>query len=118
MQKKSVSSKDYVFPGVGQKYLEAYANSLRIPEEYFGKIAKQALYSKKPWNTYFEYEPPIHRFFVGGLTNFSYLLDVYIKSWRKDKVAFYWEDELGNSRALSYHDLFRDVNRFAQVLKN
>jgi acetyl-CoA synthetase len=41
-----------------------------------------------------------------------------VKSWRKDKVAFYWEDELGNTRAFSYHDLFREVNRFAKVLRN
>lgn len=118
MQKKNFKSKDYVFPGVGQKYLETYASSLKTPEEYFGEIAKQALYWKKPWEKYFEYDPPVHRFFIGGLTNFSYLLDIYVKSWRKDKVAFYWEDELGNTRALSYHDLFREVNRFAKVLKN
>jgi acetyl-CoA synthetase len=118
MQKKNVNSKDYVFPGVGPKYLEAYARSLENPEEYFGEIAKQALYWKKLWEKYFEYDPPVHRFFIGGLTNFSYLLDIYVKSWRKDKVAFYWEDELGNTRALSYHDLFREVNRFAKVLKN
>jgi acetyl-CoA synthetase len=118
MQNKSFSSKGYVFPGVWQKYTDAYVDSLRMPEEYFGEIAKQALYWKKPWDKYFEYDPPIHRFFIGGLTNYSYLLDVHEKSWRKDKVAFYWEDELGNTRALSYHDLFREVNRFAQVLKN
>jgi acetyl-CoA synthetase len=118
MQKKNFNSKDYFFPGVGQKYLDAYVGSLKTPEEYFGEIAKQALYWKKPWEKYFEYDPPIHRFFIGGLTNFTYLLDIYVKSWRKDKIAFYWEDELGNTRALSYHDLFREVNRFAKVLKN
>ena len=118
MQKKNINSKDYVFPGVGPKYLEAYARSLRNPEKYFGEIAKQALYWKKPWEKYFEYDPPLHRFFIGGLTNFSYLLDLYVKSWRKDKIAFYWEDEFGYTRALSYHDLFREVNRFAKLLKN
>jgi len=117
MQKKYLNSKDYVFPGVGVKYLEAYADSLKNPDRYFGEIAKQALFWKKPWEKYFEYDPPVHRFFVGGLTNFTYLLDIYVKSWKKDKVAFYWEDELGNSRALSYHDLFREVNRLAKVLK-
>jgi len=118
MQKKNFNSKDYVFPGVGQKYLEAHVLSLKTPEEYFGEIAKQALYWKKPWKKYFEYDPPIHRFFLGGSTNFSYWLDIYVESWRKDKVAFYWEDEFGNTRVLSYHDLFREVNRFAKVLKN
>ena len=117
MQKSSIS-KDYVFPGIWQKYADEYADSLRKPEEYFGEIAKRALYWKRPWDKYFEYDPPLHRFFIGGLTNYSYLLDVHEKSWRKDKVALYWEDEFGNARTLSYHDLFREVNRFAQVLKN
>ncbi|HML01740.1 MAG TPA: AMP-binding protein, partial [Candidatus Bathyarchaeia archaeon] len=117
MQKSSIS-KDCVFPGVWQKYADEYADSLRMPEEYFGEIAKRALYWKRPWDKYFEYDPPLHRFFIGGLTNYSYLLDVHEKSWRKDKVALYWEDEFGNARTLSYHDLFREVNRFAQVLKN
>src|SRR5512139_4347916 len=115
MQKKSLISRDYLFPGVWQKYQDAYADSIKTPEKYFGEIAKQALYWKKPWHKYFEYDPPVHRFFVGGLTNSTYLLDVYEKSWRKDKIAFYWEDELGNTRSLSYHDLFREVNKFAQV---
>ncbi|HML03165.1 MAG TPA: acetate--CoA ligase [Candidatus Bathyarchaeia archaeon] len=117
MQKSSIS-KDYVFPGIWQKYADEYADSLRKPEEYFGEIAKRALYWKKPWEKYFEYDPPVHRFFIGGLTNYSYLLDVHEKSWRKDKVALYWEDEFGNARTISYHDLFREVNGFAQVLKN
>jgi len=117
MQKSSIS-KDCVFPGVWQKYADEYADSLRMPEEYFGEIAKRALYWKRPWDKYFEYDPPLHRFFIGGLTNYSYLLDVHEKSWRKDKVALYWEDEFGNARTISYHDLFREVNGFAQVLKN
>src|SRR5512136_2579218 len=118
MQRKNFLSKDYVFPGVWQKYQDVYVESVAEPEEYFGELAKQALYWKKPWNKYFDYDPPIHRFFVGGLTNYTYLLDLYDKTWRKDKIAFYLEDELGNTRSLSYHDLFREVNRFAQVLKS
>ena len=118
MQRKNFLSKDYIFPGAWQKYQDAYVESVGTPEEYFGELAKQALYWKKLWNKYFDYDPPIHRFFVGGLTNYTYLLDLYDKTWRKDKIAFYWEDELGNTRSLSYHELFREVNRFAQVLKN
>ncbi len=118
MRKTKFNLKGYVFPGVGKKYLEEYNRSLEEPEQYFGEIAGKALYWKKPWKKYFEYDPPIHRFFIDGLTNFSYWLDIHAKSWRKDKVAFYWEDEFGNSRTLSYHDLFREVNRFAKVLKN
>ncbi len=118
MQKIDFNLKDYVFPGIGKKYLDEYGAALKYPDEYFGKIGNQALYWKKPWEKYCEYAAPIHRFFLGGLTNFSYWLDIHAKSWRKDKVAFYWEDEIGNTRTLSYHDLFREVNRFARVLKN
>jgi acetyl-CoA synthetase len=118
MGKIDFNLKDYVFPGVGKKYLVDYDKALKNPEEYFGEIGKKSLYWKKPWEKYFDYDPPIHRFFLGGLTNFTYWLDIHAKSWRKDKVALYWEDEMGNTRTLSYHDLFREVNRFAKVLKN
>ena len=39
-------------------------------------------------------------------------------SWRKNKVAIYWEDEQGNTKSFSYAQLHREVNRFASVLKN
>ena len=32
-------------------------------------------------------------------------------------MAIYWEGETGETRVLSYSTLFRDVNRFASVLK-
>jgi acetyl-CoA synthetase len=40
-----------------------------------------------------------------------------MKTWRKNKVALYWEAENGERRVLSYYDLYREVNRFANVLK-
>jgi acetyl-CoA synthetase len=118
MPKLNFNIRDYIFPGVTKRYLEEHEKSIKNPEEYFGELARKALYWKRPWRKYSEYDLPIHRFFIGGLTNFTYWLDTHVKSWRKDKIAFYWEDEFGNSRALSYHDLFREVNRFAKLLKD
>ena len=65
-----------------------------------------------------EWHPPYARWFVGGLLNASYLcVDRHVRSWRKSKVAIYWEGEPGDSRVLSYSTLYREVNRYASVLK-
>jgi acetyl-CoA synthetase len=41
-----------------------------------------------------------------------------LKTWRRSKVAIYWEGEPGDIRVLSYSTLYREVNKFASVLKN
>src|SRR3989304_2440164 len=41
----------------------------------------------------------------------------WAKTWRKSKVAIYWEGENGDTRVLSYSTLYRDVNRYAYVLQ-
>jgi len=66
-----------------------------------------------------EWEEPFAKWFVGGILNASYLcVDKHLYSWHKNKVALYWEDEEGNTKAFSYFQLYREVNRFASMLKN
>jgi len=43
-------------------------------------------------------------------------VDRHVHTWRRSKVAIYWEGENGETRVLSYSTLFREVNRFAGVL--
>jgi acetyl-CoA synthetase len=45
-------------------------------------------------------------------------VDIHLASWRKNKVAIYWEDEEGNTKALSYAQLHREINRFASILES
>lgn len=53
-----------------------------------------------------------------GKTNLSYnALDRHVKTWRRNKAAIVWEGEPGEERVLTYHDLWREVQRFANVLK-
>ncbi len=40
------------------------------------------------------------------------------KSWRKNKLALIWEGEDGEQRTYSYFKLWKEVNRFANVLKS
>jgi acetyl-CoA synthetase len=39
-------------------------------------------------------------------------------SWRKNKVAIYWEGEDGSTKSYSYAQLYREVNKFASIMKN
>ncbi len=40
------------------------------------------------------------------------------KSWRKNKLAMIWEGEDGTQRTFSYFKLWKEVNRFANILKS
>ena len=44
-------------------------------------------------------------------------LDRHIDTPRRTKAALIWEGEPGDSRTLTYWDLYREVNRFAAALK-
>ena len=44
-------------------------------------------------------------------------LDRHIHTARRTKAALIWEGEPGDSRTLTYWDLYREVNRFAAALK-
>ena len=39
------------------------------------------------------------------------------KSDKKDNIAIIWENEQGDTRKLTYHELYKDVNKFANALK-
>src|SRR5205814_7231408 len=43
--------------------------------------------------------------------------DRHMKTWRRNKAAIIWEGEPGDQRVLTYLDLWREVNKFANVLK-
>jgi len=100
-----------------KKYEEIYRRSLDDPEAFWADEARKLEWFR-PWDSVLEWEPPFARWFVGGLLNASYLcVDRHVRSWRKSKVAIYWEGEPGDSRVLSYSTLYREVNRYASVLK-
>ena len=60
----------------------------------------------------------MRRWFVGGKINASVnCLDRHVRTARRNKAALIWEGEPGDRRTLTYWDLFREVNRFASVLR-
>jgi acetyl-CoA synthetase len=100
-----------------KQYVELYRYSLDDPEGFWSEEARK-LDWYKTWDRVLDWQPPYARWFVGGRLNASFqCVDRHVKMWRRSKVAIYWEGETGETRVLSYSTLFRDVNRFASVLK-
>ena len=72
----------------------------------------------QPWSKVLDWKPPHARWFVDGKLNVSVnCLDRHVRTWRRNKAALIWEGEPGDTRTLTYWDLYREVNRFANVLK-
>jgi acetyl-CoA synthetase len=72
----------------------------------------------RPWDTVLEWDPPFAKWFSGGQLNVSVnCLDRHVNAGGGDKVAFYWEGEPGDRRTLTYRNLYEEVNKAANALK-
>ncbi|MBI4442254.1 MAG: acetate--CoA ligase [Acidobacteria bacterium] len=94
-----------------------YEKARQDPEAFWAEQA-EALHWFKKWERVRKWEPPWVQWFVGGKLNASYnCLDRHVETWRRNKAAIIWEGEPGDDRVLTYADLYREVNKFANVLK-
>lgn len=67
--------------------------------------------------SYKDYEGELS-FFKNHKINAAYnAIDRHVLTWRKNKIALYWEGEDGSSKKFSFLDLFILSNKFANVLK-
>ncbi|MEM2816840.1 MAG: acetate--CoA ligase [Candidatus Bathyarchaeia archaeon] len=99
-----------------KRYLDLYQRSLDDIEGFWEEEARKLEWFRT-WDKVLEWDPPFAKWFPGGMLNASYLcVDKHLKTWRRNKVAIYWEGENGEEKALSYLSLHREVNRFASVL--
>src|SRR5262245_63106553 len=72
----------------------------------------------RPWRKALEWKLPYAKWFIGGKLNVSdNCLDRHVEGARRNKAALIWEGEPGDSRVLTYRDLYREVNRFASALR-
>jgi len=71
-----------------------------------------------PWERTLDWNSPFAKWFVGGKINASYnTLDIH-QTTKSQKPAIFWEGENGDSKTYTYGDLFREVQKFANVLKS
>ncbi len=97
-----------------------YEEAGKDPEAFWARLAKEGLHWYKGWDKVYEWTPPHFRWFVGGKINASHnAADRHMNTGRRYKAAIIWEPEPTDEpgRILTYHDLYREVNKFANVLK-
>ena len=94
-----------------------YERAAKDPEAYWAEAAENLEWIKK-WDRVLDWDPPIAQWFVGGKINVSVnCLDRHVRGWRRNKAAFIWEGEPGEERVLTFADLYREVNKFANAMK-
>src|SRR5262249_49381388 len=72
----------------------------------------------EPWRTVLQWDEPFAQWFVGGKLNVAYnCLDRHVVAGHGEQVAYYWEGEPGDRRAITYQELLDEVSRLANALK-
>jgi len=102
-----------------EQYDEMYARSIADPEKFWADIAGELHWYQK-WHTVLnEKNAPFYKWFEGGVTNITYnCIDRHLHCATRNKAAIIFEGEPGDQRVLTYADLHREVNLFANVLKS
>ena len=94
-----------------------YEEAARDPEKFWADQARELDWIK-PWSKVLEWKPPHAKWFIGGKLNIAAnCIDRHINGPRRNKAALIWEGEPGDQRTLTYWDLYREVSKFANVLK-
>ena len=103
-----------------ESYREAHNMSIKNPQEFWGREAEKLHWYKK-WDKVLDNSDyPFFRWFVGGKTNLCYnAVDRHALGSKRGAAAVIWESpETGQSRVYTFYHLWKEVNRFAGVLKN
>ena len=101
-----------------EQYQDLYQESIKNPEEFWSRQASELLVWRKKWKSVLQWKEPFAQWFVGGKLNVSEnCLDRHLSGPRRNKAALIWEGEPGEKRTLTYHQLHREVCKFANVLK-
>jgi acetyl-CoA synthetase len=111
------------FPNAKFKSLADYWELVeRFKRDYEGTWDELAR-EKIDWFQLYDYpldksNPPFYKWFVNGKLNVSYqCIDRHLKD-KKNKVAVIWEGDTGEKRMITYLELYREVSRFANLLRD
>jgi len=85
---------------------------------FWEKRAEEMIDWYKKWDKVLEVDEPYYKWFINAKLNASYnCLDRWIERGKGNKIAYIWEGELGEVRKLTYQELYEEVNKFANALK-
>ena len=94
-----------------------YDRAAADPLGFWAEQAERISWSRR-WDEVMEWDAPWVKWFTGGTLNASYnCLDRHVEAGGGDKVAYHWEGEPGDTRTITYRDLYEETCRFANALK-
>ena len=87
--------------------------------QFWDEMAKTYADWFEPYKQTLQWKAPFAKWFIGGKINAAYnAVDRHAKSWRRNKLAYIFVGEpVGDVRKITYYELAREVNRFANALK-
>ncbi|MBM4240216.1 MAG: acetate--CoA ligase [Euryarchaeota archaeon] len=88
-------------------------------EKYWSEKAEQFTWFRK-WDKVLDgSEKPFYKWFVNGKINMAYnAVDRWINTEKRNQVAILYVNERGDEKKITYYELYREVNKFANALKN
>ncbi len=101
------------------RYDEFYRQSIEQPERFWGEQARLIHWDTPPQQILDQSNPPFRRWFVGGTTNLCYnAVDRHLAERGEQLALVAISSETNTTQEVSYHELYREVNRFAAVLQS
>ena len=109
MKKKGMKSESEMRAWCSKNYVQFWDEMARTYADWF-----------EPYKQTLEWKAPYAKWFMGGKINVAYnAVDRHASSWRRNKLAYIFVGEpVGDVRKITYFELNREVNRFANALKS
>jgi acetyl-CoA synthetase len=98
---------------------ESELNKGKDLEKYWANKAEQFEWFQKWDKVLDDSNKPFYKWFVNGKINLAYnAVDRWIKTPKRNQVAILYANERGDERKITYYELYREVNKFANGLIN
>ncbi|MBU1349917.1 acetate--CoA ligase, partial [Patescibacteria group bacterium] len=118
-QKVYKPSKKLIKQANVQDYEKTLKSATKNPEKFWEEAARELKWFK-PWDKILDKsKKPFFKWFTGAKINLAYnALDRHIETETKDKIAILWEDETGRTREYTYLQLYYEVNKLVNALRD
>ena len=103
-----------------KNYQDIYDSSINNKEEFWGDVAKDIFWYKKPTKILNSSNPPFYKWYEDGITNTCYnAIDIHIDNGKGGKTAIIYDSPItGAKKKFTYNQLKEKVSLFAGALKN
>jgi acetyl-CoA synthetase len=103
--------------GSREAYDRLYRESIDQPDAFWARETRDLVF-RAPWTRTLEWDLPHARWFVGAALNVTEsCLDRHLGTPVRNKAAIVWEGEMGDTRTLTYAQLWRETVLLADALR-